>query len=177
MISLQNPKGGYVINVPTSKADLDFNSIKDVIANVIPSKHYAVIALCQSFKPFNLAMLANGKDTDVKVATFFIKANEDESQFKASVGDKIIVSRSDLELSVHLNVNFSLSANTITKVVEDSKELRDELRNGMYDQNGILVEEIIAVEFKLIPVNAIKAVISNDIPKVDKFIKSMATCS
>lgn len=177
MISLQNPKGGYVINVPTSKADLDFNSIKDVIANVIPSKHYAVIALCQSFKPFNLAMLANGKDTDVKVATFFIKANEDESQFKASVGDKIIVSRSDLELSVHLNVNFSLSANTITKVVEDSKELRDELRNGMYDQNGMLVEEIIAVEFKLIPVNAIKAVISNDIPKVDKFIKSMTTCS
>lgn len=177
MISLQNPKGGYVINVPTSKADLDFNSIKDVIANVIPSKHYAVIALCQSFKPFNLAMLANGKDTDVKVATFFIKANEDESQFKASVGDKVIVSRSDLELSVHLNVNFSLSANTITKVVEDSKELRDELRNGMYDQNGMLVEEIIAVEFKLIPVNAIKAVISNDIPKVDKFIKSMATCS
>lgn len=177
MISLQNPKGGYVINVPTSKADLDFNSIKDVIANVIPSKHYAVIALCQSFKPFNLAMLANGKDTDVKVATFFIKANEDESQFKASVGDKVIVSRSDLELSVHLNVNFSLSANTITKVVEDSKELRDELRNGMYDQNGMLIEEIIAVEFKLIPVNAIKAVISNDIPKVDRFIKSMATCS
>lgn len=177
MISLQNSKGGYVINVPTSKADLDFNSIKDVIANVIPSKHYAVIALCQSFKPFNLAMLANGKDTDVKVSTYFIKANEDESQFKASVGDKVIVSRSDLELSVHLNVNFSLSANTITKVVEDSKELRDELRNGMYDQNGMLVEEIIAVEFKLIPVNAIKAVISNDIPKVDKFIKSMATCS
>lgn len=177
MISLQNPKGGYVINVPTSKADLDFNSIKDVIANVIPSKHYAVIALCQSFKPFNLAMLANGKDTDVKVSTYFIKANEDDSQFKASVGDKVIVSRSDLELSVHLNVNFSLSANTITKVVEDSKELRDELRNGMYDQNGMLVEEIIAVEFKLIPVNAIKAVISNDIPKVDKFIKSMATCS
>lgn len=177
MISLQNPKGGYVINVPTSKADLDFNSIKDVIANVIPSKHYAVIALCQSFKPFNLAMLANGKDTDVKVSTYFIKANEDESQFKASVGDKVIVSRSDLELSVHLNVNFSLSANTITKVVEDSKELRDELRNGMYDQNGMLVEEIIAVEFKLIPVNAIKAVISNDIPKIDKFIKSMTTCS
>lgn len=177
MISLQNPKGGYVINVPTSKADLDFNSIKDVIANVIPSKHYAVIALCQSFKPFNLAMLANGKDTDVKVSTYFIKANEDESQFKASVGDKVIVSRSDLELSVHLNANFSLSANSITKVVEDSKELRDELRNGMYDQNGMLVEEIIAVEFKLIPVNAIKAVISNDIPKVDKFIKSMATCS
>lgn len=177
MISLQNPKGGYVINVPTSKADLDFNSIKDVIANVIPSKHYAVIALCQSFKPFNLAMLANGKDTDVKVSTYFIKANEDESQFKASVGDKVIVSRSDLELSVHLNANFSLSANSITKVVEDSKELRDELRNGMYDQNGMLVEEIIAVEFKLIPVNAIKAVISNDIPKVDKFIKSMTTCS
>lgn len=177
MISLENPKGGYVINVPTSKADLDFNSIKDVIANVIPSKHYAVIALCQSFKPFNLAMLANGKDTDVKVSTYFIKANEDDSQFKASVGDKVIVSRSDLELSVHLNANFSLSANSITKVVEDSKELRDELRNGMYDQNGMPVEEIIAVEFKLIPVNAIKAVISNDIPKVDKFIKSMATCS
>ena len=67
MIKLQNTKGGYVLNVPTSKKDLDFNSIKDVVANVIPSKHYAVIALCQSFKPFNLAMLANGKDTDVKV--------------------------------------------------------------------------------------------------------------
>lgn len=177
MISLQNPKGGYVLNVPTSKADLDFDAIKDVIANVIPSKHYAVIALCQSFKPFSLAMLANGKDTDVKVSTYFIKANEDDSQFKASVGDKVIVSRSDLELSVHLNANFSLSANSITKVVEDSKELRDELRNGMYDQNGMLVEEIIAVEFKLIPINAIKAVISNDIPKVDRFIKSMTACS
>ncbi|WP_291625537.1 hypothetical protein [Clostridium sp.] len=177
MIKLQNPKGGYILNVPTSKKDLDFNSIKDVVANVIPSKHYAVIALCQSFKPFNLAMLANGKDTDVKVSTYFIKANEDESQFKASAGDKVIVSRSDLELSVHLNANFSLSANSITKVVEDSKEIRDELRNGICDENGILVEEIIAVEFKLIPVNAIKAVICNDIPKLDRYIHSMAVRS
>ena len=177
MIKLQNTKSGYVLNVPTSKKDLDFNSIKDVVANVIPSKHYAVIALCQSFKPFNLAMLANGKDTDVKVSTYFIKANEDESQFKASAGDEVIVSRSDLELSVHLNANFSLSANSITKVVEESKDIRDELRNGICDENGMLVEEIIAVEFKLIPVNAIKAVISNDIPKVDRYIHSLAVRS
>ena len=77
-------------------------------------------------------------------------------------------------MSIHLPINFGLSTSVIASTIEENPEVRTALRNGPVDENGHPINELIAVEFKLVPLTAIKAVVSrekahNDIYKsVDK---------
>ena len=164
MIKLTNKKRNYELNVPTKFSDINFEDIKHVLDNVDISEHYAVVALCQSFGTFQLATLGtkNTKDMNVPVSINFVTANDPNEKLKANVGDKVITSRSDIEMSVHLPITFGLSTSSIAATIEDNPEVRTMLRNGVNDENGNPVKEIIAVEFKLVPLSAIKATIDRN---------------
>ena len=161
MIKLQNKKRNYELNLPTNFSEINFKDIKRVIDNVNISEHYAVVALCQSFGTFQLATLGtkNTKNLNVPVSINFIMANDPNGKLNANIGDKVIISRSDIELSVHLPITFGLSTSSIAATIEDNAEVRTMLRDGINDENGNPVNEIIAVEFKLVPLTAIKATI------------------
>lgn len=169
MLTLKNSKRGYELHVPSKFSELDFEAISNVIANVNVSEHYAVIALCQSFGAFQLSTLGakSNKDTNVPVSCNFVKANDPNNKIKAVPGDKVIMSRSDIEMAVHLPMNFGLSTANIAATVEDCPDVRTMLRNGPIDENGKLINELIAVEFKLVPLSAIRAVVSKTQPHTD----------
>lgn len=169
MYKLKNEKRNYVLNIPTSFKELDFNALKEVVGNVNISEHYALIALCQSFSPFNLALLGTkNKDVNVPVSTSFIVANDPNNKLGvADPGDKVIISRSDIEMSTHLPVTFGLSTSSISTTIEDNPSVATILRNGPVDDNGNAVRELIAVEFKIVPISAIKAIVSRKVVTKD----------
>ena len=169
MLKLRNEKRNYEINLPTNFKEINFDALVDVVKNVKISEHYAMIALCQSFNPFNLALLGtkNGKDVNVAVSANFIKSNDPNNKVPAKAGDKVIISRTDLELSTHISMKFGLSTATIGTTIEENPSVATLLRNGPLDDNGNPVKEVIAIEFKLVPLTAIKAVIDNDIVTTD----------
>lgn len=168
MIKLENKKRNYVINVPTNFKEVNFDELLNVVRNIKVSEHYAVIALCQSFTPFNLALLGTkGKDVNVPVSANFIKANDPGNKIDAKAGDKVIISRSDLEMSTHLSVTFGLSTSVIGATIADNPSVATMLRTEPVDEKGNPVKEIIAVEFKLVPLTAIKAVVDRSIATTD----------
>jgi len=169
MLKLRNEKRNYEINLPTNFKEINFDALVDVVKNVKISEHYAMIALCQSFNPFNLALLGTkqGKDINVAVSANFIKSNDPNNKVPAKAGDKIVISRTDLELSTHISIKFGLSTSSIGATIEENPSVATMLRNGPVDDNGNPVKEVIAVEFKLVPLTAIKAVIDNDITTTD----------
>lgn len=170
MIQLKNEKRNYVINVPTSFKEVDFNELLNVVRNIKVSEHYAMIALCQSFTPFNIALLGTkGKDVNVPVSANFIKSNDPGNKIDAKPGDKVIISRSDLEMSTHLSVTFALSTSAIGATVVDNPSVATMLRTNPVDENGDPVKELIAVEFKLVPLTAIKAVVDRSIGTTDVY--------
>lgn len=171
MIKLKNEKRNYVVNVPTKFSEVDFNELLKVVKNVNVSEHYAIIALSQSFTPFALATLGTkqNKDMAVPVTSNFVLANDPNNKLNAKPGDKVIISRSDLEMSTHLPIRFGLSTATIADILEDDTKTVTMLRQGPVDENGNPVKEIIVVEFKLVPLSAIKATISRDVPITDSY--------
>ena len=169
MLNLKNAKRGYELHIPTRFSEINFEALKNVISNVNVSEYYAVIALCQSFGTFQLATLGakSNKDMNIPVSCNFVKANDPNNKINAKAGDKLIISRSDLEMSVHLPINFGLSTSVIASTIEENPEVRTALRNGPADENGNPINELIAVEFKLVPLTAIKATIDRSRSFVD----------
>ena len=169
MFKLKNEKRNYVLNLPTNFSELDFNSIKEVIGNVKLSEHYAIVAICQSFSPFNLALLGTkNKDVNIPVSTCFISANDPNGKIaNAEPGDKVILSRSDIEMSTHLPVTFGLSTSSIAATISDNPSAATILRNGPVDEEGNPVREIISVEFKIVPLTAIKAIVARRVATKD----------
>lgn len=164
MIKLKNEKRNYEINVPTKFSEIDFEAIKEVVSNVNVSEHYAIISLAQSFQPFALTTMGSkaNKNMNIPVSANFIVANDPGSKIKANTGDKVIISRSDLELAVHLPITFGLTTSAIISTIEDNVDMRVMLRDGALDEKGNPVTEMIAIEFKLVPLTAIKAVIDRN---------------
>lgn len=170
MIRLENKKRKYVINVPTNFKEVNFDELLNVVKNVKVSEHYAMIALCQSFTPFNVALLGTKrKDVNIPVSANFIKANDPGNKIDAKPGDKLIISRSDLELSTHLSVTFGLSTSVIGATIADNPLVATMLRTDPVDENGNPVKELIAIEFKLVPLTAIKAVVDRNIDTTDAY--------
>ena len=171
MINLRNTKRNYEVSYPTKFSELDFEKILNVVKNINVSEHYAIIALCQSFTPFSLATLGakQNKDMAVPVSANFVRANDPNNKLHAKEGDKIIISRSDLEMSVHLPVRFGLSTATIADILQDDPKTVTMLRQNPIDEKGNLVKEIIIVEFKLVPISAIKATFDKSVTITDGY--------
>lgn len=177
MIRLENKKRNYVIDVPTNFKEVNFDELLNVVRNVKVSEHYAMIALCQSFTPFNIALLGTkGKDVNIPVSANFIKANDPGNKIDAKPGDKLIISRSDLEMSTHISVTFGLSTSVIGATIADNPSVATMLRTEPVDENGNPVKELIAVEFKLVPLTAIKAVVDRSILTTDVYKTDNIDC-
>lgn len=171
MINLRNTKRNYEVNYPTKFSELDFKKLLDVVKNVNVSEHYAIIALSQSFTPFSLATLGakQNKNMSIPVTANFVRANDPNNKLHAAEGDKVIISRSDLEMSTHLPVRFGLSTATIADILQDDPKTVTMLRENPVDEKGNLVKEIIIVEFKLVPISAIKATFDKNVNTIDAY--------
>lgn len=176
MVTLTNEKRHYSVTLPTSMKELNMENLLKLVENVTLNEHYLIVGLVQKFTTMNLALLSGKKNGDVvaSVTPIFIKSNDPNSKIKATLGDRIISSRSDLERSIHLPINSGISSATLTQIIEDMQSVRTLLTNGMCDDEGKKINELICVEFKILPLTGVYAVVNKDVKIKDEFINRKA---
>lgn len=173
MITLTSEKSKISVTLPTSMKEVNMEDILKLVENVNLSEHYLIVGLIQRFNTMNLCLLdgKSGKDVVASVTPVFIKSNDPNKKLNAKLGDRIISSRSDIERSIHLPINIGLSSSTITSIIENEPSVRTSLRKGLTDDKGEPVKEIICVEFKILPLTSVYAVVEKDVKITDVFKK------
>ena len=92
------------------------------------------------------------------VVPVFIKAGTNDSEFIKSIelGDKVVVSGSDLSIGHHIQAPFNkITPTIITALCEGDKDI--------YKEAMIMTEPVCFVEFKLVPISAIHAKLDDNI--------------
>ena len=90
--------------------------------------------------------------TNMAVVPVFIKAGTNDSEFVKSIelGDKVVVSGSDLSIGHHIQAPFNkITPTIITALCEGDKDI--------YKEAMLMTEPVCFVEFKLVPISAIHA--------------------
>lgn len=164
MILIKSNEKNYGIKFPTNVNEITDEILKNYLSNVHLPKHYCVIAMCYKTKIFDfVTILKSNKANTVNVVPLLAKiSDEDKELINAEVGRRVIIDRSSLERSVHLNVKCSISAQFARNYFIDSPEYVKDIMTNMSKDN-IGKQDIILLEFKIVPVNDISATIDNTV--------------
>lgn len=182
MIKIKSSKKAYGIMIPTSMDEITPDFLKTITSNIKLPKHYCIIGLCLKTKLFDIATVigSNNKDLNVFVNPILCKINnEDIETVNANVGDKIIVSRTNIEMGDHIAIPITISNSNIKRYLYEDEELRKAIitknKNNTIDKNNDDIvftsdcPSIIVMEFKIIPVVDIKASIDNTPVSLEAF--------
>ena len=176
MVTLTNTKEHYALTLPTSMKEVNYEDLLKLVENVNLNEHYLIVGLIQKFSMTNLLLLGgkSNKEAVASVTPIFIKSNDPNCKVKAKLGDRIISSRSDLERSIHLPMNVGISSSMLTRTINESNEVMNMIKKGLTDNDGELVKQIICVEFKILPLTGIYAVVDSDIKVKDEYFNAIA---
>lgn len=145
--------GEFEINLPESLSEISNDYLKSCTDFIHPAPNYAVVAIV--YKDSLSLVLTSAKKkqpTNVSIIPVFVKAGETESQFinNLKMGDKVVVSGSDLSIGHHINSPYNkITPNNIINIVDGDKEI--------YSKAIAMTTPVCFVEFKLVPVSAIHA--------------------
>lgn len=169
MYLIKGKKENYGIHVPTSLDEIKPEVLKKIVEHINIPKNYCIVALAYKTKLFSIASsVANNKDQSLAVQPLLAKINvENPTNDTPKVGDALIINRSELERGTQLyNVTNICTAKVHSYLANDSQLVKD-IMTGAYDSatgNGMnkgLVsansKTIYLLEFKIIPVNDIRA--------------------
>lgn len=171
MLKLRNQKGNFEIAVPTSLKEVKFDDLNELTKAVELSEHFAIIAITQAISPLNLALVAKNPEKDVmtSVSVHFLRANDPKEKIHAKTGDKVITTRSDLERAIHLSVPCGISMDSVCSCIEEDSKVRTQMTQGIIDEKGEYVKQIITVSFKIIPLTSIYATIDRGVIVKDAY--------
>ena len=167
MIRVESKVANYAINVPTKREDITPESLGKLLENVTVAKYHCIIAMIYADTLFGVV---NNKKEVVNVFPVIAKiSDEDSSSTGGRVGQQVVIDRTSLERGYHLYLpNNVISPAHLAKYIDTDKELRSKVTMGNYgeEQGYKRGDKVYTVEFKVIPVNDIKAMIDND-KKID----------
>ena len=167
MIRVESKVANYAINVPTKREDITPESLGKLLENVTVAKYHCIIAMIYADTLFGVV---NNKKEVVNVFPVIAKiSDEDSSSTGGRVGQQVVIDRTSLERGYHLYLpNNVISPAHLAKYIDADKELRSKVTMGNYgeEQGHKRGDKVYTVEFKVIPVNDIKAMIDND-KKID----------
>ena len=145
--------GKFEVTLPEQLSEIS-NDYLEMCTNFIhPAKDYALIGVV-SKENLNIVLTAakKNKAIDVSIIPMFIKAGDTDCELVKSLnmGDRVVVSGSDLSIGNHINSPYNkITTNNIINLCEGDRNItRDALLNG---------KPVCFLEFKLVPVSAIKA--------------------
>lgn len=178
MITIKSEKKSYGINFPTSKEEITSDILAEITQHVKLPKHYCIVALCFQTKIFDfVAMIKSRATNNFAVTPILAKIyDEDSNTINANVGDKLIIDRSSLERGIHLNLPIAINSTAARNYFDSDPELiktiiskkqivtEDGKACNYYDNN------IVVLEFKIIPVNDVSAAIPMGSNPTDPFI-------
>lgn len=173
MITIKSEKKSYGINFPTSVNELTPEILNEITKHVKLPKHYCVIALCFRTRLFDFVVAMNSKkEQAVSIVPLLAKINEeDKVDANANIGDRVILSRSALEMGTHLSLPVIISTDNAQRYFSSDEQLTKSIitrRNPIFT-DMTKKDNIIVLEFKIIPVSDIKATIPLDGKGYDPF--------
>ena len=177
MIKVESKVADYAINVPTQREEITPEALGALLENVQLAKYYCVVAMIYKDTLFGVM---NRQSEVVTVIPVLAKiGSEDASSTGGQVGAQLIIDRTSLERGNHLHIkNNIISPTHISEYIRNDRGLAMSIGNGTFGQNKghTLTTSIYMVEFKIIPVNDIKAMIDKNVIldanpfKVDKSV-------
>lgn len=187
MVSIKNfnEDGDYTseLKVFTAYSEITPEYLANCVKHIKVSKYHCIIAICAKISLYELT-LANfnrNKNTDVKVSTVLAKIQDgikdsDNIPFKGEVGDCVIVTRSAIEMGIHVKNNTISDFNNLKAMVNGDKKFLDNLKKSeeFKDKNNPnTLREGVFINFKLIPIGEIKATYKVEDIVEDELIKTV----
>lgn len=170
MLQIKSKQANFGINFPTSINEITPDVLTEITKGIKLPKHYCLVAMVFKPKLFEFISAFKNKNANINVTPILAKISEGcESEINANIGDKLIVDRSSLERSVHINIPIMITSTNAANYINDDKELLKEITSGVYNVNG-QSPRIIVLEFKIVPINFVSAAISPNEIVNDPFI-------
>lgn len=170
MLELKSKQKSFGINFPTELSEITPEVLESITAGVKLPKHYCIVALAFRTKLFDfVTSMKNNVNNNVAVTPILAKVAEGcEQDVNACIGDRLIIDRSSLERSVHLNLPTMINSGNAAAYITDDKELVKNITNGTYNSNGTSAKVFI-LEFKIVPITFISAAVHVKQTIVDPF--------
>lgn len=164
MIKIESKVANYAINVPTKREDITPEALSAILSNVTVAKYHCIVALIYADTLFGIV---NNKQAAVNVIPLLAKISDDDaSSTGCKLGQQVVIDRTSLERGYHLYLpNNVISPAHIAKYIDGDSDLRRNITMGVFGQNQGYKkgDKIYTVEFKVIPINDLKAMIDNDV--------------
>lgn len=174
MIQIKSEKKSYGINFPTSVDELTSDVLTSITEQVKLPKHYCIIALCFKTRLFDFVVAMNSKkEHSISVVPVLAKiSEEDADETNAAVSDKVILSRSALEMGTHLSLPVMISTDNARNYLASDDALTKSIitRSNPIFKDMTKRDNIIVLEFKIVPVSDIKATVSREANGIDPFV-------
>lgn len=151
--------GRFELNLPQSIAEISAEFLDNCTKHITVAPNYALVAIAYK-NDLNVLLTAMNKKkpTNVPVVPIAVKLNvtfDDEFYKNIKLGDTVVVSASDLSIGNHIFCPANtLSPSNIAAICEGDKNI---YRETIGSDNKIYL-----VEFKVIPISAIKARLGAD---------------
>lgn len=163
MIKVESKIADYAINVPTKREEITPEALGALLKDVKVAKYYCVVAMIYKDTLFGVINRTNEVVTVIPVLAKI--SDEDSSSTGGKVCDQLIIDRTSLERGNHLHIkNNIISPSHISEYIRNDRGLALSVGNGTFGQNKghKLSTPVYMLEFKIIPVNDIKAMIDNN---------------
>lgn len=173
MIKVESKVADYAINVPTKREEITPEVLGTLLKDVKLAKYYCIVAMIYKDTLFGVMNRANEVVTVIPVLAKI--SDDDASSTGGQIGDRLIIDRTSLERGNHLHIkNNIISPSHISQYIRNDKGLVQSIGNGTFGQNkGYKMNTpVYMIEFKIIPVNDIKAMFSNNEVNEDNPFKS-----
>jgi hypothetical protein len=175
MITLTNEKLDRKINVPTTMNDITPEILKKLTVNVTLPENRVLVALCWKVNFGDVFFNNKNKNNSAVVVPICAKLNlsddvKDSYKF-LEVGKKVVLTRSALEMGVHVHIPNSASMQSIEKWATDATQAQ--FPGSKSISINVLPEgKFILIEFKIVSAADISGVIESDILPEDPFVVS-----
>lgn len=164
MIKVESKIADYAINVPTKREEITPEALGALLKDVKVAKYYCVVAMIYKDTLFGVMNRTNEVVTVIPVLAKI--SDEDSSSTGGRICDQLIIDRTSLERGNHLHIkNNIISPSHISEYIRNDKGLSQSIGNGTFGQNKghKMNTPVYMLEFKIIPVNDIKAMIDNNV--------------
>ena len=147
-LNVNGTQGAFTLNLPTTLSDITKEYITNVTSHIEVDANYTVVGVVfrEKLSTLILASRKNKKNSDIAAIPIFVKAGKTDSDLinKLDVGEKLIISPSDIMLGHHLSAPANLlTINTILNIMEGDTEV--------YNKVIGIQEYCYFIEFKLVP--------------------------
>lgn len=173
MITLKHEGYDKVLNVPDSVNDITPEVLTKLAANVTLPEYRVLVALCWklSFADVLFSKKDNKSALVVPLCAKFNLGDDANGKYRwLDIGKKLILTRSAIEMGVHVHIPNSVSMQSISAWAEGATKANSNKANGI-NINVLPKGQFMLIEFKVIPLSDIDGVIESDVLPEDPFNK------